>query len=49
MHENEQLIHKFYKAFAQKDFNIMTECYHTEAIFKDGAFDLKGSKQIGSM
>jgi hypothetical protein len=49
MHVNEQLIHKFYEAFAQKDFNAMAECYHLEAIFKDEAFDLKGSKQIGAM
>lgn len=49
MHINEQIIHKFYEAFAQKDFNAMAECYHPEAIFKDEAFDLKGSKQIGSM
>ena len=27
----------------------MAECYHPEAKFKDEAFDLKGSKQIGSM
>ena len=49
MHENEQLIHKFYEAFAQKDFNTMSECYHPEATFKDEAFDLKGSKQIAAM
>jgi hypothetical protein len=49
MNANEQLINKFYEAFAQKDFNTMAECYHTEATFKDEAFDLKGSRQIGSM
>ena len=49
MNANEQLINKFYEAFAQKDFNAMAECYHPEAKFKDEAFDLKGSKQIGSM
>ena len=48
MHVNEQLIHKFYEAFIQKDFNTMAECYHSEATFKDEAFVLKG-KQIGSM
>lgn len=49
MHENEQLIHKFYEAFAQKDFNAMAECYHPEATFKDEAFDLKSNKQIAAM
>ncbi len=48
MHENEQLINKFYEAFAQKDYHTMAECYHPEAKFKDEAFDLEG-KQIGSM
>lgn len=49
MNANEQLINKFYEAFAQKDYNTMTDCYHTEATFKDEAFDLKSSKQIGAM
>jgi ketosteroid isomerase-like protein len=49
MHVNEQLINKFYEAFAEKDFNTMAECYHPEAKFRDEAFDLSGSKQIGSM
>ncbi len=49
MNVNEQLINKFYKAFAQKDYHTMAECYHPEAKFKDEAFDLKGSKQIGAM
>ena len=49
MNVNEQLINKFYEAFAQKDYHTMAECYHPEAKFKDEAFDLKGSKQIGLM
>lgn len=49
MHANEQLVHKFYGAFAQKDFNTMAACYHSEATFKDEAFDLKGNKQISAM
>ncbi len=49
MNANEQLIQKFYEAFAQKDYHTMTDCYHLEATFKDEAFDLKGSKQIGLM
>jgi SnoaL-like domain len=49
MNANEQLINKFYEAFVQKDYHTMAECYHLEAKFKDEAFDLNGSKQIGSM
>jgi ketosteroid isomerase-like protein len=48
MNTNEQLIHKFYSAFAEKDYNTMAECYHPEATFRDEAFNLKG-KQIGAM
>lgn len=49
MHENEQIIHKFYEAIVQKDFNTMIECYLPEATFKDEVFDLKSSKQISAM
>ena len=47
MHANEQLIHKFYEAFAQNDFNAMSECYHSKANFKDEAFDLKIVNKLG--
>ena len=49
MNPNEQLVNKFYEAFAQKDYHTMAECYHPAATFRDEAFNLVGKKQIGLM
>lgn len=38
MNTNEQLIHKFYSAFANADATTMCECYHTNIQFEDPAF-----------
>ncbi|PKB18910.1 nuclear transport factor 2 family protein [Flavobacterium sp. 5] len=38
MNENEQLIHKFYTAFAKADAKTMCECYHNAIQFQDPAF-----------
>lgn len=35
---NQDLIAKFYKAFAALDFETMRSCYHTDIEFEDGAF-----------
>jgi len=44
MNPNEELIHKFYSAFANADVNTMCECYHTNIQFQDPAFGiLKGN------
>ncbi|WP_264564295.1 nuclear transport factor 2 family protein [Flavobacterium sp. N3904] len=44
MNANEQLIHKFYTAFANADAKTMCECYHTNIQFEDPAFGiLKGN------
>jgi ketosteroid isomerase-like protein len=44
MNSNEQLIHKFYTAFAKADAKTMCECYHTDIQFQDPAFGtLKGN------
>jgi len=41
----EQLIEKFYLAFAELDARKMAECYHDDIIFEDPAFGkLKGPK-----
>jgi SnoaL-like domain len=45
---NKALIETFYTAFKQKDYKTMGSCYHSEAYFKDEAFELTG-KEIGSM
>jgi hypothetical protein len=38
MNDNEQLIHKFYTAFAKADSKTMCECYHSDIQFEDPAF-----------
>lgn len=38
MNANQQLIEKFYSAFAKKDFKAMAECYHEKVEFEDPAF-----------
>jgi hypothetical protein len=44
MNANEQLIHKFYTAFANADAQAMGECYHAAIQFQDPAFGkLKGN------
>lgn len=44
MNANEQLIHKFYTAFANSDAITMCECYHDTIQFQDPAFGiLKGN------
>ncbi|PVX47877.1 SnoaL-like protein [Flavobacterium sp. 103] len=44
MNPNEQLIFKFYTAFANGDAKTMCECYHPEIQFQDPAFGiLKGN------
>lgn len=45
MNAHEQLITKFYTAFAQKDWKTMQSCYHDEIVFNDPAFqNLKGKE-----
>lgn len=43
MHSNEQLIQRFYEAFARRDAEAMAACYHRDVEFSDPVFpDLKG-------
>lgn len=45
MHSNEQLIQRFYEAFAQRDADAMAACYHRDVEFSDPVFpDLKGDE-----
>ncbi len=46
---HEALIRRFYDAFARRDAEAMSACYHTDARFSDPAFpSLKGA-EIGDM
>jgi ketosteroid isomerase-like protein len=49
MNNNEQLIHKFYSAFAKADANIMCECYHNDIQFQDPAFGILHEKKVCQM
>jgi ketosteroid isomerase-like protein len=36
--EDHQLVHTFYSAFQQKNFAVMQQCYHQDAVFFDPVF-----------
>lgn len=42
--QQQQLIEDFYRAFQQKDFAFMAQCYHPDAYFRDEAFELSGNE-----
>jgi ketosteroid isomerase-like protein len=45
MHPNEQLIRRFYEAFARRDAEAMAACYHRDVEFSDPVFpSLKGDE-----
>lgn len=44
-----ELIHRFYTAFQEKDYEAMALLYHPEATFRDAVFDLKSGKAAGAM
>jgi ketosteroid isomerase-like protein len=45
MHQNADLIQKFYTSFQARDADGMNACYHTEVVFSDPAFGtLKGQE-----
>jgi len=49
MHPNEQLIHKFYTCFQQKDYKGMQECYADNATFSDAVFKNLDAAQVKGM
>lgn len=49
MQTNEELIHKFYKSFSEKDYKTMQSCYHNEVIFNDSVFVNIDSKHVKAM
>lgn len=49
MNSNEQLIHKFYTAFANADAQIMCECYHTNIKFQDPVFGILNGNDVCQM
>ena len=49
MHKNTQLLETFYKAFQQKDYATMQNCYHDDATFSDEAFKNLNSQEVKAM
>ena len=49
MNANENLIAKFYTAFANADAKTMSECYHPKIHFIDPAFGLLKKEQVSKM
>ncbi len=46
---SQTIIHQLYEAFSHRDAEGMAACYHPDARFKDGAFDLHSGAAIGDM
>jgi hypothetical protein len=49
MHANAVLLQKLFTGLNQHNDQVMTECYHAQAAFRDIAFDLRGKEQIHAM
>ena len=49
MTTNEQLISTFYRAFQQKDYTTMQQCYAENAVFNDEAFKNLNATQVRAM
>jgi hypothetical protein len=49
MHPNETLIHRFYKAFGQKDYQTMQQAYDDKATFTDPVFQNLSAAEVKAM
>jgi ketosteroid isomerase-like protein len=49
MHPNEQLIHRFYTAFQQLNYQTMQDCYSDDPVFNDNVFGLLEGDQVFAM
>ncbi len=49
MNLNEELIQKFYSAFATLDYNTMQNCYADNAIFNDPVFGILEGNEVKAM
>jgi ketosteroid isomerase-like protein len=46
---NEQLVNRFYSAFAQKDYETMNSCYSDDIVFFDPVFGLLHGQEAKAM
>ena len=49
MHPHQQLIEKFYGAFARLDADTMAGCYADDVVFEDEVFSLRGRQEVAGM
>jgi hypothetical protein len=49
MHPNAVLIQQFYTAFQAKNYRVMQDAYHPEAVFSDPVFQNLSSKEVKAM
>ena len=49
MHPHEKLVRDFYAAFARRDAEAMSRCYHPEIFFSDPAFPSLRGEEAGDM
>ena len=49
MHPHEQLLTKLFQSLNEHKPELMAECYHKQATFRDIAFDLSGRQEIQAM
>ena len=49
MHPHALLLERLFTSLNRRDHNAIAECYHTNATFRDIAFDLHGKEEIHNM
>lgn len=49
MQTNEQIIHRFYSAFQQRDYQTMNDCYSDDIVFSDPVFLLLRGEEVRYM
>lgn len=49
MHPNQQLLETFYRAFQNRDYQTMQDCYADTAVFSDPAFPNLNAQQVRAM
>ena len=49
MHDNREIIRRFYSAFQKLDYKTMQDCYHDDAIFFDPVFQDLNAYEVRNM
>jgi ketosteroid isomerase-like protein len=49
MHENGKVLQQLFASVNAHDHRSIAACYHSDAVFRDIAFDLRGAREIQAM